>query len=392
MSEPAADIFLQKPQVFHKKRILVAGDIALDRTFLCDPAPAGRHAVHAGESIVDVRPRGDDFGTIGAAYNAILLATALGAESMLATVTGDDPEGDRVADLLTAERTAARQVRLQGVQTVTRLRFFVNDEATGRLRLLLRVDKDPNCAVSYARAEAEVCTPDFLDWWEQEAERSDAVLFSDTGKGFLSRRILVALNERTLRASDRRVAGGAAPIVVVVDPKREWEKYFGLKVDVFKPNAVEAAAAVGLPLQDWSDDGNLLMLGVRIAGRYGIYFPTMVITLGENGAALVAVTEGRARLVRFPALPAAISATGIAMHCGDLFASALALSLCVDHAAATAIPFANYVGSLQVNRPVGQKVAASDLYDPRNLAHFQESAHPPQQLGEWLESSKNPAF
>lgn len=109
-----AEQFLRNPALFHGKRVLVAGDIALDRTFFCDPAPAGRHALHAGETIVDVRPGGDDSGTVGAAYNACVLAGALGAESLLVTVTGDDPEADRVGEIFAASSVRARQIRLPG--------------------------------------------------------------------------------------------------------------------------------------------------------------------------------------------------------------------------------------------------------------------------------------
>jgi hypothetical protein len=63
-----------------------------------------------------------------------------------------------------------------------------------------------------------------------------------------------------------------------------------------------------------------------------------------------------------------------------MFASALALALCVDSDPASAIPFANYVASLQVSKPVGQKITAGDLTDPLNRDHFRSSCQPPRQL------------
>jgi D-beta-D-heptose 7-phosphate kinase / D-beta-D-heptose 1-phosphate adenosyltransferase len=383
MNSSVADKFLSNPALFHGKKILVAGDIALDRTFFCDPTPEARHAVHAGESILDVRPQGDDFGMIGAAYNACLLSAAVGADSALATLSGDDQEAVRLAELFAVAGTKAKHVRLPGVQTVTRLRFFVNDPVTGRFRLRLRVDKDPDVALSYTMAEAELCSPAFLDWWEGEAESSDAILFSDTGKGFLSRRVLVALDERTRRASARRVSGGKKPIAVVVDPKREWEKFAGLNMNVFKPNDVEASGAVQLPRQDWSVDANLKGLAVRIAQKYGGLFPQIVITLGEYGAALVSTTGQYGMLFHFPALRGLGGETGIAMHCGDMFAAALALSFTIDDNAASAIPFANYVASLQVSKPIGGKISGADLTHPLNIRRFRELSRPPRHIGEF---------
>ncbi len=383
MQYSIADEFIKNPALFHGKRILVAGDIALDRTFLCDSSPPGRHAVHAGESIIDVRSHGDDFGLVGAAYNACLLSKAVGADSLLVTTTGDDPEADRVGEVFRRMDTPARQIRLPGVQTVTRLRFFVHDGEAGRPRLLLRVDKDPDSALSYVRAGAEVSAPGFLDWWEQEAEKSDAVLFSDTGKGFLSRHVLVALDERTRKASERRASGGKKPLVVVVDPKREWEKYFGLKIDVFKPNDVEASGAAQLSLQDWSVDANLRNLAERLAQKYGEHFPTMVITLGEHGAAVISAHGKEGFLLRYPALKAREPEGGIPMHCGDMFAAGLALSLSIESDIRSAVPFANYAASLQVSKPVGQKIMASDLTSPLNLKHYHDSKKPAIEIGDF---------
>jgi len=374
--------FLRNPILFHGKRVLVAGDIALDRTFFCDLAPAGLHAVHAGETIVDVRPGGDDFGSVGAACNACVLAGALGAESFLVTVTGDDPEADRVGEIFAASGVRARQIRLPGVQTVTRLRFYVHDPAADRFDLRLRVDKDPDASASHARAEKEICTRDFLDWWEQQAHASNVILFSDTGKGFLSRRVMVALNERIARVAERRASDGMEPIRVVVDPKREWEKFEGLKVDLFKPNDVEAAGAVHLPRMDWSVGANLRTLAESIGQKWGNDFPNIVITLGERGAALVTVREGRGTVVRFPTPGAHKLAGGIAMHCGDMFAAALALSLCIDEDPASAIFFANYVASVQVGKPIGQKIVGPDLKDPRNLNRLRDDALQAELVGE----------
>jgi D-beta-D-heptose 7-phosphate kinase / D-beta-D-heptose 1-phosphate adenosyltransferase len=379
MKASVATAFMEDPRLFRGKKILVAGDIALDRTFFCDRAPAGRHAVHAGESIIEVRPRGDDFGMLGAAYNACLLAAAVGAESQLVTITGDDPEASRVGELLAAAGTKAKQVRLPGIQTVSRMRFFVPDGPAGPFRLHLRVDKDPDVAPSYAKAESELCAESFLDWWEREAEDSDAILFSDTGKGFLSRRLLVVLDERIRRASSRRVIQGKRPVKVVVDPKREWEKFAGLKVDLFKPNDVEAARAVNLSRSDWTDEANLKVLAERVARKYGAIFPSMVITLAEHGAALLSVTGRRCSLSRYPAVPVRETGSGIAMHCGDMFASAMTLALCMEDEVARGIPFANYVASLQVSKPVGQKIAASDLTDPLNIHQFRAFGLPARQ-------------
>ncbi len=233
-------------------------------------------------------------------------------------------------------------------------------------------------------AEAELCSPAFLDWWEEEAESSDAILFSDTGKGFLSRRLLVALDERTRRASERRVAGGKKPVAVVVDPKREWEKFAGLNVNVFKPNDVEASGAVQLPRQDWSVDANLKM--PCRAHRAEVWRPLSADRDHTRGA------WGRADLYRGTAWHALPLPGFAGREGGDRNRNALRgyvcrctrpLSFTIHDDAASAIPFANYVASLQVSKPIGGKISGSDLTHPLNIRHFREFSRPPRHLGEF---------
>jgi len=358
--------------LFNGKKILVVGDIALDRTFQCTRAREGEHARHAGETIFNTIPGGDDFGAVGASNNTCVFCQAMHADSQLITLTGTDPEGGRVAEILAQSNVRVRQLCINGVQTVTRLRFFVFNIDTKRFEMLYRVDKDPDIPASYVMAEKSVCTGDFLEWFEVEARNSDVVLFNDTDKGFLSAGVLAALSQGIRNASAYRQSHGLVGLAVIVDPKNDWEKYRSLDVTVFKPNHVEASKVLNLPACDPGLDTNLKLLGERLCTMYGNSFSRFVVTLGRTGAAVLDLREHEPALYVHPAIAPVDAADGAATHCGDMFASALALSLSVDDNLAEAVDFANFVGSVQFSRPTGHKVTLADLVSEHNLSQLRK--------------------
>jgi bifunctional ADP-heptose synthase (sugar kinase/adenylyltransferase) len=362
--------------MFGGKKILVVGDIALDRTFLCTRAREGEHARHAGETIFNVVRGGDDFGAIGASNNTCVFCRTMHAESQLVTLTGTDPEGDRVAEILAQDNINVRQLRIDGVQTVTRLRFFVLDPTANRYEMLYRVDKDPDIPVSYLKADAAVCDAGFLDWFEGEAQRSDIIFFNDTDKGFLSAGVVASLSQRIRRATSYRTTHGLHGPIVVVDPKNDWEKYRSLDVTIFKPNHVEAAKVLHLPDFDPGLDTHLEMLGDKLCAHFGNSFPRFVVTLGRVGAAVLDLSEPDRALYMHAAVPPVTTADGAATHCGDMFATALALSYSLDGDLAAAVDFANYVGSVQYALPTGRKVALGDIVHEDNRRHLQRCYRP----------------
>ncbi len=301
----------------------------------------------------------------------------MGSESRLITMTGRDPEGDRVAEILAASGVSARQLKVQGVQTVTRHRFFVYNPGAHCFEFLFRVDKDPDPS-SYARAEEVITKDGFLDWFEGEAETANVILFNDTDKGFLSRSVLLTLESRIREVGERRASKGLKRPIVVLDPKTEWEKYKGLTVDILKPNHIEACMVTHLPDLDFREDSNLMKLVNRLYEMYREHFPSIVVTLGPLGAAAIKCHEPGPTVFRHPAIPSIHTDSGVATHCGDMFASALALSLTVDCDLPSAIDFANCVGSLQVSMRTGKKVTRSDLTSDAFVEHVRANYASPR--------------
>ncbi len=378
MGNPILERLVEHEKLFGGKKILVIGDIALDRTFRCSRAPEGVHATHGAEIIYDVLDGADDYGAVGASNNSLEFCSSLHGDSTLVTMTGTDPEGDRVEQIL---RESGRQVltlRLPDVQTVTRLRFFVLDRGTNRFNLLYRFDKDPDIPIAYAKSEQWIREGDFLDRFEAEVATSDVLLFNDTDKGFLSAGVLAILGERIERAVAARTSRGLRQPIVVVDPKVEWDKYKGLRVDVLKPNHIEASKALGLPLVDPGKESDLKRLGETILARCGETFSKVVVTLGPIGAIVFSCRDKLPTLILHPALPSAASQSGAATHCGDMFGTALCLSLSLTDDLHAAVDFANYAGSLQFSKRPGEKLSMEDLVASTNVDHFRRHCQEPR--------------
>lgn len=382
MRDPVVDRLAERLDLFTGKRILVVGDIAFDRTIRCIPSPEGRHARHAREQMYDVVPGGDDFGAVGASNNTCMFCSAVGASTTLVAVTGADPEGERVAAILAREGVTSRLLRLPGIQTVTRVRYFAPREEAGQDEMLYRFDKDPDTAVSSLKALEAIESGDFLEWFEREVEKSDAVLFNDTDKGFLSPAVLEVLRGGIDRVrSGRRDRALTGPLVVV-DPKVEWTKYGGLRVDILKPNHVEACKAIGWQVIDPAKKEDLRALGCELAVRMSDRFPLLVVTCGAHGA-IVVQRNGRDAIIRHHhGIPAMASPDGAATHCGDVFVTSLTLALTVGAHVDDAVDFANYAASVQYGKPAGEKVGLADLVSAGQRAHLAAHVQPSTRIAE----------
>ena len=59
------------------------------------------------------------------------------------------------------------------------------------------------------------------------ARGCDGVLLNDTEKGFLSPKVIETIGQIIRDANERRTQAGRRPIIVVVDPKKDWDKFLG---------------------------------------------------------------------------------------------------------------------------------------------------------------------
>ncbi len=197
---------------FSGLHVLVVGDVMLDRYLY------GSVERVSPEAPVPVFSRGRETSMPGGAGNVARNITALGARATLVGLVGSG-SGELRAGLAAAGITAAL-VESPTRPTTTKLRVVAGNQQ------MLRIDDEATQPLSESEAAGLVAALDAA-----LAERPDAIIISDYGKGVLAPAILARLR-------------GRAP--VFVDPKgADFSRYAGAAC--ITPNAAEMALAAGLP-------------------------------------------------------------------------------------------------------------------------------------------------
>jgi rfaE bifunctional protein kinase chain/domain len=245
------------------RRILVAGDLILDRYVLTAPLRLSR------EAPVMIAGYEGEVAIPGGAANAIVNLLALGARAVAVGLIGADGDGATLARELAARGadTAALQ-SVPGLRTICKTRIMVGE--TNRMKQqVLRIDRDqgvePDPDMVSGLAEAVL----------REARDCDAVLLSDYGYGAVDPGIAV------------RLRAGLPGLTVAVDSRYRVGEFQG--VSFATPNEGEAEEAVGFRFRGSED---LDRGGARL--REGLGAPALLVTRGNQGMALF--EHGRARI------------------------------------------------------------------------------------------------
>ena len=239
---------------FGKVRILVAGDLMVDRYY------AGSVRRISPEAPVPVVAVAGEEQRLGGAANVAHNLRRLGAAVELCGVVGDDPEGAWLRRGLEGLGVGSAGIIVDGSRpTILKCRVVAHQQQ------VVRFDRE---VVGPHRAETQRRVESFLgEAWE----RADAVVISDYGKGLVQKGFMDrvrSLNRGRLRRP------------VAVDPKSPgFELYRG--VSVITPNLGEALAAarIGEKLPDLVDRAGAAL--VRRAGGAAV-----LITRGEAGMSL----------------------------------------------------------------------------------------------------------
>jgi len=142
-------------------------------------------------------------------------------------------------------------------------------------------------------------------------------------------------------------AAAAAGVPVVVDPKfRHIFEYRG--ATVFKPNALELSAALGVPLQAGDD----AWLG---AARERFGCEHLLVTLGEAG---MAVSSGDGSTFRIPALAREVFDVSGA---GDTVTACVAVAIAAGASVQEAAVLANLAAAIEVGKPGVATVTPEEL-------------------------------
>jgi rfaE bifunctional protein kinase chain/domain len=206
-------------ETFKNKKILVIGDVMLDRYMIGD---VQRISPEAPVPVVELKKEED---RLGGAANVALNIISLGAEVVLASVIGSDVYGQRIIELCSENKIDSRTIlQLPSRPTTVKTRILGNKQQ------LLRVDYEVN---EYLNKVDEQLFLDFVI--PAITNEFDAIIFEDYNKGLLTERIIQELISACQKNN----------IHTSVDPK--LKNFFAYKgVTLFKPNLKELKEGIGI--------------------------------------------------------------------------------------------------------------------------------------------------
>ena len=242
---------------FGRKRVLVVGDIMLDRFIY------GQVSRISPEAPAPVIRTSGPLDVVGGSGNVVRNIVSLGAACDVVAVAGRDDAARVIRKHLQGmDVSPDGLIEVQDRVTTTKTRFV----ATLHNTHLLRADTEETAPVAAPVEDA------ILEAVAARLGAADAVILSDYAKGVLTPRVVAAV------IAAARQAGKP----VVVDPKGlDYSRYRG--ATVVTPNAAELAEALGQPV---GGDAAAVQAGAEALARQ-VDSDVVLVTRGERGMLIV---------------------------------------------------------------------------------------------------------
>ena len=300
---------------FTKARLLVVGDVMLDRYWFGD---TNRISPEAPVPVVQV---GKIDERLGGAANVARNVAALGAQTTILGVVGDDEAGKCVSDLLQSSGVNSQLEIDAKVPTTVKLRVIA------RQQQLIRLD--------FEESPSEVALAHTLERYEKLVGDADVVILSDYGKGALGQVVLMI---EQARAQNK---------VILVDPKGDdYAKYRG--ATVLTPNRSELRQVVG----QWTSEEDLTRKAQDL--RRSLDLEALLLTRSEEGMSLY--TEAGVSHVK--ALAREVFDVSGA---GDTVIATLAVAMAAQWPLEKAMALANRAGGIVVGKLGTATVTSEEL-------------------------------
>jgi rfaE bifunctional protein kinase chain/domain len=310
---------------FPRVRLLVVGDIMMDRSIF---GKVSRISPEAPVPVIIAET--EDF-NLGGAANVAHNIRSLGGIVSLCGIVGDDENGKKIY-----EKIVERGIRTQGIffeqgrQTTVKTRIIAHHP---HYQQLVRVDRE---TTDHPKASTLRNLSRFLT---EKIEDFDGVVFSDYGKGLLTRKLIQTIVERARQSKK----------LIMVDPK--VKNFFFFKgATVITPNTNEASEASRIPVTDQS---SVEKIGRSLLKRLNC--SALVITQGEKG---MIIFERDQRPYRVPTVAKEVyDVTGA----GDTVIGTMALALGTGRRVSVkdAASLANYAAGIVVGK-VGTAIVSSE--------------------------------
>ncbi|HEY9013523.1 MAG TPA: PfkB family carbohydrate kinase [Gemmatimonadales bacterium] len=305
----ARDRLLQLLQRIKSSRVVVVGDIMLDRYLIGD---TDRLSPEAPVPVVTVAER---HAALGGAANVAANVVAMGAHCLLVGVVGDDGDGAAIRQELAVGRLQDRFVlTAAGRPTTSKTRIIARGQQ------IVRIDDEVDTLLDGADEARLVAAA------REALADADALLLEDYNKGALSPGLIAAVMEVARRRG----------IPVVVDPKyRQFFEYAG--ATVFKPNRRELESALGAAVD--LKNGNALP---DVLARLKV--DNLLLTLGPEGMVLV-TKDGS--LTQIPSIARQVFDVSGA---GDTVTAWVGTALAAGATVREAAQLANYAAGVEVGK------------------------------------------
>jgi rfaE bifunctional protein kinase chain/domain len=279
---------LKAVRSFRSKRILVFGDLMLDRFIW---GSVSRISPEAPVPVVEIRKESTH---LGGAANVASNIRSLGGIPMPLGVVGHDFEGARLR-----EEFRALQCPVGGLVVDKSRPTSIKTRIIAHHQQVCRTDREDRSPLVPAIQHR------LTEKFRAALSSVDAVIVSDYSKGLISRSLL----RHTLPHAK------AAHKIVCIDPKmRDFSGYS--PATIITPNVAEAESASGIAIRGKRD---LFRAGKKILGESGIEH--LLITRGEEG---MAIFDGISRMTCIPTVAKEVfDVTGA----GDTVISIIALGL-----------------------------------------------------------------
>lgn len=235
------------PRDFSSVRLLVMGDVMLDRYWFGDSNRLSPEAPVPVVLIEDIRD------TPGGAANVALNVANMGAQITLFSVLGRDHEGDILRELLECQNVECSFSYNEAFRTIVKLRIIARNQQ------IVRADFE-------RKPDRELLKP-VVEKFREALLPTDTVILSDYGKGGLT------------HVSDVLAITREKKVKVLIDPKgSDYSAYRG--ATLITPNRAEFAQVVGT----WSNEAEFERLAFGLRDR--LELEALLVTRSEDGMSL----------------------------------------------------------------------------------------------------------
>ncbi|MGN0894950.1 MAG: D-glycero-beta-D-manno-heptose-7-phosphate kinase [Succinivibrio sp.] len=299
-------------------KVTVIGDVMLDSYW---KGPSNRISPEAPVPVVRIT---DKENRAGGAANVALNICALGAESFLVGIVGEDRNAEILEKIVRQNGVKPNFILSRDNPTITKLRIL------SRNQQLLRLD--------FEGALTDINEDTVLSTFEESAKQSKVVIFSDYGKGSLAsvRQMINIANKNS--------------IISLVDPKgNDFEKYSG--ATLLTPNMSEFENIVG----SVPNEAVLEKKALELIEHLNLKM--LLVTRSEEGMSLIRPDKESLHL------PTCAREVYDVTGAGDTVIATLGACLASGIDVVTACNYANKAAGIVVGKIGTSSVSAQELFN-----------------------------